>query len=702
MMRIVLPPLREELALLPGPVLADGQPSHTLHDPVRNQFFQIDWPTFEVLRRWHLGDLHAIAREVCRDTTLQLQAADVEDILVFLRDNQLLQPQPGMAAEFADRLHKRRGSLAQRLLHNYLFFRIPLVKPDAWLGRWAPRLDFFYSRQFGMLTLAALVWGLMEVYRQWDRFSATLVDTLSWSGLASYGVTLAAVKLLHELGHAFTAKRLGCKVPAMGVAFLVLWPVAYTDTNEVWKLTERRQRLAVVGAGVLTELIIAAWATLAWAVLPEGIPKSMAFLLATTTWIATVAINVSPFMRFDGYFLLSDWLEMPNLHTRAFALARWDLRERLFALGEPPPETFPKHRHIGLILFAYATWIYRLVVFLGIATLVYAFFIKAVGILLFAVEIGWFVLLPFYREAQAWRTLWPVLRQRPRARRSAALALVLLLLLGLPWPARLSAGGLLRPAEQFIVYAPVHAKVAALPVAEGRHVEAGTVLVKMSSPDIASRLGGAAARVDRLRWQTSAANFDSEQRAQWQSSREQLAAAEAEVAGVKADAARYEPAAPFAGVLRDVAPDLRPGTWVSTQEPLARLIADGGEIVVAYFDEEDVARVSVGDSARFYADVPEGPVVHLEVIGIDKDASRVLPDPELSTLFGGSVVVREKNGQFYPDHPIYRVTFKTTSADGKAAMHTWRGRVVVFGRWEAPGWRYLRGAAAVLRREAGF
>lgn len=699
---MALPPLREELALLPGPVLADGQPSHTLHDPVRNLFFQIDWPTFEVLSRWHLGDAAAIAAEVNRETTLHLEARDVKDVVVFFHDNQLLQPPPGSAAEFAARLQKRRGSLGQRLLHNYLFFRIPLLKPDRWLNRWAPRLDFFYSRQFLYLTIAALAWGLVEVYRQWEHFAATLVDTLSWSGLASYGATLAAVKALHELGHAFTAKRLGCKVPAMGIAFLVLCPVAYTDTNEVWKLTERRQRLAVGAAGVLTELVVAAWSTLAWAVLPEGTPKSLAFLLATTTWIATIVINTSPFMRFDGYFLLSDWLGMPNLHARAFALARWDLRERLFALGAPAPEHFPQPRHAGLILFAYITWIYRLVVFLGIAALVYAFFIKAVGIMLFAVEIGWFVLLPFYRELQIWRAVWPVLRQRPRAKRTAAIALALVLLLVLPWPSRLTASGLLRPAAQFVIYAPPHAKVVALPVAEGRHVDAGDMLLKLASPDVASRLGNAVARVERLRWQASAGAFDNEQRAQWQVLQEQLRAAEAEVTGIQAEAARYEPAAPFSGVLRDLAPDLRPGAWLTAQEPLARLIGDQGQTAVAYLDEEEMNRVSPGDSARFYADSPEGPVVPLEVVGIDADASRVLPEPELATLFGGTVVVREKNGQFYPERPVYRVTLKAAASTEAEALHSWRGKVVIFGRWAAPGWRYLYGAMALFRREAGF
>ena len=145
----------------------------------------------------------------------------------------------------------------------------------------------------------------------------------------------------------------------------------------------------------------------------------MAFLLATTTWVSTVLINASPFMRFDGYFLLSDFLQMPNLHARAFALARWDLRERLFALGEPAPEHFPAARR-GLILFAWATWIYRLVLFLGIAALVYHFFIKALGIFLFLVEIVWFIARPLWSEIGAWRQRGAAIGGSRRARWSAA------------------------------------------------------------------------------------------------------------------------------------------------------------------------------------------------------------------------------------------------------------------------------------------
>ena len=469
-----LPRLRDELDLLPGPVLPDGQPSWTLHDPVRGQFFRIDWPSFEVLQRWALDDPAAMAEAISSQTTLQMGAADVVAVVEFLVGNQLTQPFGAQtAAQLAQRYAQMHGTALKWLLHHYLFFRIPLWHPDAWLGRWQGVAGRLYSRGFAQLTALALVLGLSQVARHWDAFSASLVDTFNWEGLAAYGVALFVVKLLHELGHAFTAKRLGCRVPTMGVAFLVMWPVAYTDTNDSWRLTDRMQRLQVAAAGIATELMVAAWATLAWALLPDGALRSAAFVLATISWVATLAINASPFMRFDGYFILSDWLDLPNLHERSFALARWKLRETLFDLGEDPPEHFPRRQQWGLIAFAWATWIYRLVLFLGIAALVYHYFFKLLGVGLFLVEILWFVLLPFVHEWQAWRQRWPVLRTRGRSRVSAAILLALVLLVLLPWPGRVTGSALLRPDEVWPVYATSGAQVQALPFADGAQVAAG-------------------------------------------------------------------------------------------------------------------------------------------------------------------------------------------------------------------------------------
>ncbi|WP_082583883.1 site-2 protease family protein [Noviherbaspirillum sp. Root189] len=699
-------PLREELSLHTGPVLADGQPSWTLEDPVRNQFFRIDWLTFEILKRWSFANPQDILQSVRTDTTLHPGEEDLMVVMQFLGENQLLAPDPRRSSRMLAERHQRmRGAWHQQLLHHYLFFRIPLVRPDRWLTRVTPAFNWLFSTTFARLTMLALLIGGVQVYREWDSFKANLLDTFTPTGVLAYALALVGVKCAHELGHALTAKRLGCRVPAMGVAFLVLWPVPYTDTNDVWRLNDKRSRQRVAAAGVVTELVIAIWSTLAWVVLPDGLLRSIAFPLATTTWLATLTINTSPFMRFDGYFLLSDWLDLPNLHARAFALARWDLRKRLFALDAPPPEYFPRARHIGLILFAWGTWIYRLVLFLGIAVLVYHFFIKLVGIFLFAVEIVWFVFRPIANEVAVWRSFWPQLKhpkQRRHAVRSAMLLFALLALFVVPWPTRLQASGVLRASQVFPVHAPVHAQVASLPLAEGAQVQAGQVLIRLSAAENDSKRKEVEARIERLRWQASSSAFDSEQRARSSVLREELATAEAELASLDSDVARYQPLAPFAGHLRDLVPDLAPGVWVAKNEKLAVLVGDAGNEVDAYLDEHLVRRVSVGDTARFYPDGLEGPFVHLQVTAIDQDATAVLPSGVWAAQLGGAVPAREKQGSWIPEHAVYHVTLAVKDPAGALAGRIWRGKVVIAGDWEAPGWRFVQSFAAVAWRELGF
>lgn len=295
-----------------------------------------------------------------------------------------------------------------------------------------------------------------------------------------------------------------------------------------------------------------------------------------------------------------------------------------------------------------------------------------------------------------------MLRKSPRARRSALIAGALLLLLALPWPSRIAASGLLRPETQFIVYAPAHARVEALPVAEGQRVKAGTLLMKLSSPELDSRRKAALAKREQLRWQTTASTFDKEQLAQWQVLQQQLETAAAELASVEADAARYAPLAPFDGILRDVDAELQPGLPLRQQEILARLVPLAGQQVIAFLNEEEVSQIASGDRARFYADGLEGPFLPLEVIRIDPDASRTLAEGELANLYGGSIAVREKNGLLYPEQAIYRVTLKTLAPTGELAGHAWRGKIVISGKWSLPSWRFARAALSLFWREAGF
>ena len=699
-----LPRLREELDLLPGAALADGQPSWTLHDPVRNLFFRIDWPTLEMLRRWSTNDAGQIAADVSQNTTLALSGDDVVQVAQFLVQNQLVQAaSPDGPRKMAEQLERIQGTALKWLLHHYLFFRVPLLQPDAWLTRWLPVARWFGSRAFVWLTGLALLAGLSQVVRRFDVFAASLVDTFNLEGLLAYGAALLVVKFLHELGHAFTAKHYGCRVPAMGVAFLVMWPVAYTDTNEAWRLTNRFDRLRVASAGIATELVVAVWATLAWALLPEGGLQSAAFVLATTSWVATLAINASPFMRFDGYFILMDALDMPNLHGRSFALARWKLREWLFGLGDAPPEHFAPAQARAMVAFAWGTWFYRLVLFIGIAVLVYVFFFKLLGVLLFAVEIAWFILWPIRSELRVWRERWPQIRQRSRSQKSVWVLLGLVLLLVLPWPGRITASAVLRPQEVWPVYAPAGARIEALPFVHGDAVRAGQPLVKLFVPELVTRQNALQVRLAQQQWQAATSGFDEDMRKRWKVSEQSVATTRAELLGVRAESDQFVPTAPYDGRWWIADPDLKAGQWVGKKEPLALLVRHGTAWrVETWLDEDDVARLQLGQRAVFVADSAASPGLQLTVSAIDRDTARTLPRKELAAVLGGHLLTREKNGQLVPERAVYRVAFDVAQMPESMMQLAWRGKITVHADGVSPLDRYARQVLAVLVREFGF
>ena len=696
-----LPPLREELTLHPGPISGEGGPTWALQDPVRNQFFRIDWTTFEILARWHLENAHAVIDAVSSQTTLDIDDDDIVNVIKFLTENELLRVDNAAGSRrFTEIAKRRKAGWGKWLLHHYLFFRVPLFRPDPYLEhllRWVAPL---YTAAFLKMTLAALLLGLIAVARQWEQFSATLIDTFSWQGLAGYGMALVFVKILHEFGHALTAKRCGCRVPVMGVAFLVMWPMAYTDVNEIWKLPDRRRRLMVSGAGIATELGLAAWATLAWAVLPDGTLRGVAFLLCTTTWISTIAINASPFMRFDGYFLLCDWLDMPNLHQRSFALARWHMRETLFGLDDPPPEYLPPARHKGLIVFAYVTWLYRLIIFLGIAVMVYDFFVKLLGLFLFVIEIAWFIVLPAWSEIKVWRERQAAIRKAPKTRRTVLIVGTLLVLTVIPWQFQVEAQGILRPTQRFPLVTPAPSRVVSLPLAHGDAVAAGKPLLHLESPELAMRRTTLRQRVEVLRWQVAAASFDPELMPRQQVLAQEFAGTSAELAGVEMEISRLNPVAPFAGTLWDMPPDLVAGQWVGRNMQIATLIGPGAWRVETFLPERDLERVQEGDWGRFIAETPGGESVWLEVERVDRDASRVLTEPMLSSVHGGEILAREKNNVLVPDHALYRVSLRVLGNFNSA--QALRGKVVIFASPKTLAGGFIHAATGLVIREAGF
>jgi putative peptide zinc metalloprotease protein len=699
----MLPSLREELTLHPGLPTREGAPTWALHDPVRNAFFSLDWLSFEVLCRWDLGDPDTIVAAIDAETTIHAEPDDVKAVLRFLVDNELIRNPTAQGTRwYQEQATRRKTSLATWVLHHYLFFRLPLCRPDRWLGRLLPLVEPLFSRGFQWLTLAVLVGGVLEISRQWETFVTTLVDTFSPQGLAGFLVALVFAKLLHELGHAFTAKRYGCRVPTMGVAFLVLFPVAYTDVTEVWRLNDRRQRLAVGAAGIRTELLLAAWATALWTVVPDGMIRGGLFMLATTTWITTVLVNASPFMRFDGYFLLMDWLGVPNLHQRAFALARWRLRELLFALGDEPPEALPKRLRHGLILFAAVTWIYRLVVFSGIAVLVYSMAPKPIGPILGAIELWWFILQPIWKELVVWgRNAKRILA----ARRVVVLmaAVVMLLAAGVvPWDQRVHSQGLLRPTNYYSVYAPDGARIVKMPIAAGSVVGKDDVIFELEAPDLAYRQRQKTVQAMTASWQSNAAGVNADLRGQLPLIQATRARLEAELSGMASEKDRYQIKAPSSGVFLLSDPSIHPDVWVKKKEAIASIADLSSWQVIAYLPENEISRISVGDKAVFYPEQSGLDRMPLVVDFIDKDTARVLPEGILASVFGGKTLVRETSGGLVPEVALYRVTLSLSGPKQLPQPLLQRGDIVVFGASKPLIEEFLKSSIGLFVREAGF
>jgi len=364
-----LPPLRKNLQFLRGAPTPEGVPTWTIVDPVRNKYFQIEWQVYQLLQRWSCGTVEKLVEVVRRDTTSRIRAEDVEDLVRFLYANSLTeQSASGRVKDYVEQEVARHQAWWQWLLHHYLFIKIPLIRPHRFLHATLPLVAPLYTHMaawlFGMIGAT----GLFLVGQQWDTFLSTFLHFFTWQGAVMYGVVLCVVKVVHELGHAYTATRFGCRVPTIGVALMVMMPVLYSDISDAYRLSSRRKRLWIAGAGVVAELGLAAVATLLWGFLPDGAIRSVVFVAATTSWVMSLAVNLNPFMRFDGYYLLADGLGIPNLQDRAFAFGQWRIRELLFAPGTPPPEAVGLSSRRILVAYAWGIWLYRLVLFTGIAT----------------------------------------------------------------------------------------------------------------------------------------------------------------------------------------------------------------------------------------------------------------------------------------------------------------------------------------------
>jgi putative peptide zinc metalloprotease protein len=698
-----LPPLRKNLQFLRGAPTPEGVPTWTIVDPVRNKYFQIEWQVYQILQRWSCGTVEKLVAVVRRDTTSRIRAEDVEDLVRFLYANSLTeQSASGRVKDYVEQEAARHHVWWQWLLHHYLFIKIPLVRPHGFLQATLPLVAPLYTPLAAWCFGIAGAIGLFLVGQQWSTFLSTFLHFFTWSGALMYGAVFCAVKVVHELGHAYTATRFGCRVPTIGVALMVMMPVLYSDISDAYRLSSRRKRLWIAGAGVVAELGLAAVATLVWGFLPDGAIRSVVFVAATTSWVMSLVVNLNPFMRFDGYYLLADGLGIPNLQDRAFAFGQWRIRELLFAPGAPPPEAVGLSNRRILIAYAWGIWLYRLVLFTGIALAVYHYFFKVLGLLLFLVEIVFFIGLPIWRELTSWWSRRAAYASTGRFAVTMTVVAAMLLLACLPWSSRVAIPGVLQAGSYATIYPPAPGRIASVSVHAGQSVRAGDTVLVLENPLLAKEARLARTQVELLDFRLQRQAGYAEDRLQGQVLAESLRSKLVELDGVAEKQQRLVLQAPIDGVVVDQADSLYPGRWINEKLAVAYVVNSRTAIVTALAPVEDLGVLAVGQEALFIPNDVTRQTTRARVTEIRDVDEQDLSVPYLASIYGGAVPVRkDSHGRLQAEQSVYRVELEVLDEVVRADQVV-TGLIHVAGTPQSLVARMWDRVVAVMIRESGL
>jgi putative peptide zinc metalloprotease protein len=694
--------LRQDVRLVPGPHEPAGAPTWQLVDPLRHQYFRLGWLEFECLSRWRLGDAARIAAAVRADTTLLATADDVLALNRFLHAQQLLQVREPPRAPPVPAW--------QRHYMKLVYHRFPLLHPQPLLDRLVPLTDWLWRRGTGAIlgVLAAL--ALWALGARAGEVMADLGRYANQQGLLLGLAVLAVTKTLHEFGHGIACRRHGCRVPAMGVAFVFLWPMPYVDTSDTWRLLDRRKRLEVALAGVATEVLLAIIASFAWLYLPPGLPRDVCLFVAVLSWTLSILVNLNPLMRFDGYYALVDATGMDNLQTRAFAQLRWQLLQWLGHTPEPPPELASGRGTRWLFGYGAASAAYRLSIYVAVTALVVTQLPEAVAVPLLLA--GWYLLVlrPLARDAgtlwtsprHALRGLWHILRAGGWKGWTLGLLLLLVAWFALPLPRVLTVPAVQGAKHSHALHVAEPALWTGWQVAHGAQVRSGQLLATLRNPeldtDIARQQLTLATLEQRFATRGSAARDGVGQGSAGDSvSAEEVRSARGTLEALLARRERLSLRAPAAGRVYFDEQDLARPRWLAADTRLGTLVGGGG-VVQAFLDPTQRQQLDLDAGAMFYAgdcSLACAPIA-VRVLQQDELASRLSIAPRLA---GFASAGRASAGPAGAErHDVYRLLLSTGAAPAGRERF---GHLRLRTRPVSPLFDALRRGLGVVRREAG-
>jgi len=651
---IFLPKLSPLLKITKAPPV-EGEPYWTLHHPILNIYHKIDWLTYECLLRFSISKTAKELKEkIETETPLRINVIQIIQIIDFLAKNHLI-AEGQLEIPFQE---KKKELFLKKLLHRYLYFTIPLFRPQKFLDQSYKHVSFFFRPLFykSMLILLGLL--LVATLFRIDEFLNTFIRLLSIEGAIATFLTFTCIKIIHELAHAYAAVRNGVKVPHMGVAFIVMYPILYTETTGSWELESRRGRIEIGLAGIIAELCLACIFLIGWHILPpDSLLQSLCFLVVAVSLIGSLAINLNPLMKFDGYYVFSDLVGVDNLQHRSCQFAKWKLRSILFGWTDPPPESLPSAKIRFLVGFGAALIIYRFFVFLGIALLVYHLFFQPLGLFLMCVELVWFIGIPIWNELKIWWTTRNKIIETGRGKFVLALTAIFLIFLIVPWKTEITLPAVMHSESMQSFYAPSGAKIQSIMVHEGQSVKSGDVLMVLSSPDLEKEIQIAQQNLSRLESLRRQAASDPALRLDSAIAPEKIENARVKLQTLEKKQQGLVLKASQDGVIRDFDDNLRRTDFIPAGLFLMHVIAQGKQSISAYATEDVLQNLSEGLDAEFIPRTHPGQRLSADITMVSQTAEKPLRWTELSSLYGGMIAADSgPEGEAIPRRSAYAVS----------------------------------------------
>ena len=621
-----------------------GWPWYVLSDPVTGKSHRISPNAFRLVNRFDGRRTLAEAWEaVCAELGPEAPGQpEVMQLLSQMHGADLVAADiPPDVAEQAERRRKQDRQVLKQNLMGPLSFRVPLFDPDPLLEATTPFVRWLVGPVGVTFWLALIVWAGLGVLQEWDAILGSVNDqVLSAGNLALIAATYIPVKILHELGHGWVAKRYGADVHDTGLMFLVFMPVPYVDASSAAALPSKWQRIFVSAAGIMVETGLAAAAFLIWREIEPGLERALLFNVMLIGGISTVLVNGNPLLRFDGYFILSDLVEIPNLAQRANSWWGEHWQRRAYGAEDVVPKPATRFEAVAFLLYAPLAFAYRIFISVTIALFLVT---RLFGLgVLFAAWSFFNVLLKPLGKAFWTLATGPRLRAvrgRAYAVTAGALALTAILLFAVPVPWATRTMGVVWLPETAVLRSEGQGVLTSLHVAAGAEVAPGDLIASLESDVQRAEAEVARARVEELRRRLAADSVTDRARArltriEYDAAQADLARAEEKLGALEIRAAvagRFEPARPAADM---------EGGYVRRGEEIGHVLPDRPAILryVVTQGAVDAARTRL-QGIEIRLPTEPGRSVRAEPLREVPAAAFELPSPVLGTRFGGPVPV---------------------------------------------------------------